>query len=156
MPTVIASQPGRVVVIPDAEAAPLPFAMSGWGGAAFKAIVTEVSGSQREAFQASPAFARAVYADSFGRMPGQLRVAGVAFADACEGDSRTTGLEYVRDYYDRNCASARAEPVVALLGTTGACRELGFLVGLDAAANQAETRLSSFSMTLLTVPRRYS
>jgi len=149
------SQPGMATVVSDPGASPVPFAMTGWGGAmAFKAVVTDVQGGHREALQATPAFRRRLFVDSFGREPGRLRVAGVAFAGGCSDDA-THGLEYVRDFYDAHCASARAEPVTVLLGTTGAARDVGFLVGLDTAVDRADLRLGSFALTLATLPRRF-
>lgn len=154
MPLVFAPRMGHVVLVPDAaDSTPLPFALSDWGGAAgFKAIVTDVRITKTEAVQATTTFSGRMYADVFGPLPGSITVAGTAFSGACD-DGAETGVEYVSDFYDRNRASVAAEPLEISLGATGAAAESGYLVGLQIAANQTETKLATFSMTFVTVSR---
>jgi hypothetical protein len=154
MGAVIISRPGQAVAIPTPNDAPMPLAISGWGGSsAFKSIITEIQVSQKDKFQAVHSLDELVYVYSFGRELGQLRIGGVAFNSGCD-DSGITGLEHVQNYYDTYCASNQPNALTVAMGTSAAGRHSGFLVGMDTQIARPEARLSMFGLQFLVLPRR--
>lgn len=151
MGAIFISQPGRVVAIPLVGEAPLPFAMTGWNGPSLRAIVTEVSLTNRENFTATASFGDVIYAFRFGRRMGQLRVGGIAFAGGCGIGGGGSGVDNVQRYYDEACASRRPAPVDVAIGES---RCSAFLVGLDISVTKPEAGLSQFILQFETVPRK--
>ena len=156
MPVAFPTIPGCVIQLPMPNDAPMPMAMTGWGGAgAFKAILSEVSVVQRDNIRPVHSLQDLVYIYSFGRRIGEMRVGGFAFVSDCSGDSMT-GIEYVQNYYDTYSASTYPNPVTVVLGTSGVGMHSAFLVGLDVAINNPETRICQFAMQFLVLPRQTS
>jgi hypothetical protein len=150
----IISQPGAAVAIQMPNDTPIPFGLSGWGGAfGFKSILTECSIGLRDSFQALHSMDDLIYVYSFGQQIGSMRIAGISFASGCS-DDQTTGLEYVEDYYYSHCVSAQPDPLTAVLGTSAVGRHSVFLHGLDLQISKPEARLGQFAMHLLVLPRR--
>lgn len=154
MPVAIPTMPGYVIQLPMPNDSPLPMAMTGWGGAsAFKAILTEVSVTQRDNIRPVHSLQDLIYIYSFGRRIGEMRVAGCAFIGDCSGNP-VSGIEYVQAYYDTYSVSTYPDPLTVVLGTSGVGIHTAFLMGLDVAINNPEHRICQFAMQLLVLPRQ--
>lgn len=154
MAVILSSTPGRVVALDLPNDAPLPMAITGWGGAdVLRSVITEVSIAQKDKFQTVHTLDELVYVYSMGREIGQMRIGGVAFQAGCDG-STGSGVEALQDYYDRHSVSASPEPITVVLGSSEASAHTGFLVGFDAHILRPEARLAQFGLQLLVMPRR--
>lgn len=156
MPVILSSVPGRVVALDLPNDAPLPMAITGWGGAdVLKSIITEVAIGQSDKFQAVQTLDELIYIYSMGRDPGKMRIGGVAFQGGC-GGSGSTGIEALQDYYDQYSVSASPEPLTVVLGSSAASTHTAFLVGLETQILRPEARLAQFGLQLMVMPRRRS
>jgi hypothetical protein len=113
------------------------------------ALIESVSWNQHVNVQFQPSLGGPVYVYVFGDLMGNVSISGIAFAGLCDNRGQT-GIQEVFRYYNANRASQRSEVITA---TYGSETTEGFLTELVLRPRSPELMLTSFDMTIRTLPK---
>lgn len=132
-----------VMYVADVAADPLTFD-------AQRSIITRVTCAQQVNLQFLHTMGRHVYVYVFGDRMGQVGLSGLSFAGACPGPAPAHGIMGVFDWYRRNKASRRAEPVRINIGMRDNLD--GFVTGFTFDTVDPATQMVQWNMTLAALP----
>ena len=115
-----------------------------------RSIITRVTCAQQVNLQFLHTMGRHVYVYVFGERMGQIGLSGLSFAGDCPGPAPAHGVMNVFDWYRRNKASRRAEPVRINIGMRDNLD--GFVTGFTFDTVDPATQMVQWNMTLAALP----
>ena len=115
-----------------------------------RSIITRVTCAQQVNLQFLHTMGRLVYVYVFGDRMGQVGLSGLSFAGECPGPAPEHGVMAVYDWYRRNKASRRAEPVRINIGMRDNLD--GFVTGFSFDVVDPGTQMVQWNMTLAALP----
>lgn len=160
------NQAGAVVAVPS-PGIPMSMYLQGWNGyAPMKSIITGLAVQTKSGVLFAHSLKDFINIYVFGERIAPVTISGVSFAHVCERYDETIhnpftgqisflpnyhGLEYVMSYYNSFRVSTYGAPVTIVLGLSTVL--FGFLTGCDTTLQDANTRVSQFSLAFQSVPQ---
>lgn len=107
-------------VLPFSVRLPADMQIGGHVGNGTTTLTSQTAIGMRENFQLQPTLGDTTYAYSFGEMPLDLRISGIAFSRNCQQGTgqETDGLRTVLAAYDKYRLSQRRRTLDLVIGTT--------------------------------------
>lgn len=117
---------------------------------ATRSIITRVTCSQQVNLQFLHTMGKHVYVYVFGDRMGQIGLSGLSFASECDGESQEHGVVQMFDWYRRNKASKRTEPVRINIGMRDNLD--GFATGFNFDVVDPSTQMVQWNLTIAALP----
>lgn len=115
-----------------------------------RAIITRVTCAQQVNLQFLHTMGKHVYVYVFGDRMGQIGLSGLSFANECPGPSQEHGVVKIFDWYRKNKASKRPEPLRVNIGMRDNLD--GFLTGFNFDVVDPTTQMVQWNMTIAALP----
>ncbi len=117
-----------------------------------RSIITRVTCAQQVNLQVLHTMGRHVYVYVFGDRLGQIGLSGLSFANECPQPGSVHGIIGVFDWYRRNKASRRADPVRINIGMRDNID--GFVTGFSFDTVDPATQMVQWNMTIAALPEK--
>lgn len=148
--TLLSSQAGQVVSIAD-NALPVRFRIDGWGGfSALTCVITSLGLKLNGNCQFLNTMRDFLYVYSFGDLPADVIISGMAFSTDCADSSGLTGVDKLLQYYATNRVSKRQDAVAVAIGKQAPL--YGFITGMAVDLSDPILMAAGFSMMIKAAP----